>query len=228
MRKKKEKFAFIFTIFIFLTLISFLFDVEILKAVSLIQNSYLTEFFLGITFASSVIIIFFFLTSLFLWQEHKRKWILPLWVTLFISIISSFLLKISIQRLRPFQQGITSLIPVLESASFEIWNYSFPSFQAMMAFAAIPILNKEFPKFKKFWIIFAGLVGFSRIYFGLHFFSDVLVGGLIGYFIGSFIVELERKNKFGEKFYNKMHNNFLKRNPHYIKKKIQAEIKNKE
>ena len=55
---------------------------------------------------------------------------------------------------------------------------------AMVAFAAIPILDKEFSKLKWFWIIFAFLVAFSRIYFEAHFLSDVVFGAFFGYFIG--------------------------------------------
>jgi undecaprenyl-diphosphatase len=185
-------------------LISFIFDAEIVKGVSLIRNFILDDFFLGITFASSEIIIFFFLTSLFLWKEHKRKWILPLWVTLFLSVAVSLVLKFFIRRQRPYQQGIVSILPILEKASHSVWNFSFVSFQAMLAFCAVPILAKEFPKFKYVWIVFAGLVAFSRVYFGLHFMSDVIAGGLIGLIIGWAVIEFENKFKFGEKIYIKI------------------------
>lgn len=185
-------------------LISFIFDTEIVRGISLIRNIILNEFFLGITFVSSEIIVFFFLTSLFLFKERKRKWILPLWFTLFLSVIVSFILKFYVKRQRPFQLDLVSILPVLEKASHNVWNFSFPSFQAMLAFCAVPILSKEFPKFKYIWIIFAGLVAFSRVYFGLHFMSDVIAGGLIGLVLGWFVILLEEKYKFGEKFYKKI------------------------
>ena len=195
----------VFSLFILVVvIISFYFDSEIVQGVSFLRNSTLNDFFLGLTFISSSIIIFFFLTSLFLWKEHKRKWILPLWFTLGISAVIGFILKIIIQRPRPFQLGIVSVLPVLEKASHLTWNFAFPSFHAMLVFCSIPILSKQFPKFKYVWIIFASLVAFSRIYFGLHFMSDIIVGGFIGYLIGIMIVKLEKENKFGEKFYKKI------------------------
>jgi len=200
----KKKRIYIGILFVFLIFISLYFDSEIVKGISLIRNSFFNEFFLGLTFISSSIIIFFFLTSLFLWKEHKRKWILPLWFTLGISVLVSFLLKFFIKRPRPFQIGIVSVLPVLEKASYLIWNFSFPSFHAMLVFCALPILSKEFPKFKYIWIFFASLIAFSRIYFGLHFLSDVLVGGLIGYLLGIIIIKVEKKNKFWEKIYKKI------------------------
>jgi len=200
-----KKKAIIILMFIILTIFASLyFDSEIVKAISLIRIDFLNDFFMGITFVSSAVIIFFFLTSLFLWQEHKRKWILPLWFTLGLSVVVSFLLKISVQRQRPFQLGIVSILPILEKSSYLIWNFSLPSFRAMLAFCAIPILSKEFPKFKYIWFIFACLVAFSRVYFGLHFLSDVIVGGLIGYLLGMVVIKLEKENKFWEKVYKKV------------------------
>ena len=187
-------------VFIFVLLaifISLYFDSEIVKGVSLIRNNLLNDFFMGITFISSEIIVFSFLTLLFLWK--KQKLVLPLWVTLGLAVAVSFLLKVVVQRQRPFQLEIVSVLPVLEKASHSIWNFSFPSFQTMLVFCAIPILSKQFPKLKYYWIAFAVLVGFSRIYFGLHFLSDVIAGGLIGYFLGIIILKLEKRYKFGEK-----------------------------
>src|SRR3989338_11601160 len=199
----KKRGMIITGIVLLLALISFYFDSKIIEQISLLRNDYLNDFFLGITFISSEIIIFFFLTSLFLWKEHKRKWILPLWLTLGLSAIISFLLKISIQRLRPFQQNLVSIPEMLLSKSYEIWNFSFPSFQAMLVFCSLPILSKEFPKIKWAWIVFAFLVAFSRVYFGLHFLSDVIVGGILGYLIGALVIKLEKKKKLIKRIFGR-------------------------
>jgi undecaprenyl-diphosphatase len=199
---KKRGFLLIIGIIVLIA-ISFQFDSEIVRAISLLRNNALNEFFMGITFVSSEVIIFFGLTSLFLWKEHKRKWIIPLWATLALSAIIGFLLKLSVQRMRPFQLGIVTT-PLAMQASYTLWNFSFPSFQAMLAFCAIPILSKEFSKIKYVWIAFAVLIAFSRVYFGMHFLSDVIAGGLIGYLLGAVIVKEESENKIGEKIYNRI------------------------
>lgn len=200
----KKRTLLVFGLLIFIILASLYFDSEIVKGISLVRNSFLNNFFMKVTSASSEIIIFLFLTGLFLWKKQKRKWILPLWLTLGLSAVISFLLKILIQRQRPFQLGIVSTLPILEKASHLIWNFSFPSSHAILAFCALPILSKEFPKFKYIWIIFATLVAFSRVYFGLHFLSDVIAGSLIGYVIGMIIIKLEKEEKFSEKIYKKI------------------------
>ena len=182
---KKRGLAFLWTFFAVIIFLSFYFDSQIVKAFSLIRNSILTDFFMGITFVSSILIVFLFLTLLFI-KENKRKWILPLWLSLFLSVVISFLLKVAIQRPRPYVAGLVSIIGDLAKNSHLVWDFSFPSFQAMMVFAAVPFLSKEFPKLKYVWIVFACLVALSRVYLGVHFFSDVLVGGIIGYLIGFF------------------------------------------
>jgi len=189
--------------FIILIILSLYFDSKIVTGISLIRNNLFDNFFLGITFISSGIIIFFFLTILFFWQKRQRKWIFPLWFTFGLSVLVSFLLKIIIQRQRPFQLGIVSVLSILEKSSHSTWNSSFPSMHALVVFLAFPFISKAFPKFKYVWIIFACLVAFSRVYFGLHFLSDVIAGGLIGYLLGIFVLKLEKKYNFGEKAYEK-------------------------
>lgn len=180
---EKRRVGFIGIILALFTFLSFYFDNEIIRAFSYIRVGFLDDFFLGITFASSLLIIFLFLTAIFL-KKGKRKWILPLWATIAISFVVSFILKVTIQRQRPYQIGIVSALDVLQKGAHIVWDYAFPSMQAVIVFSAVPFLSKEFPKFKYIWIVFASLVALSRVYFGVHFFSDVFVGGIIGYLIG--------------------------------------------
>jgi membrane-associated phospholipid phosphatase len=201
--KKRDLILTWIVVFVVLIVLSFLLDKEISVFLESIRNFVLNDIFLGITFISSEIIIFFFLTSLFLWKERKRAWILPLWLSLLFTALVSFVLKVIIQRQRPFELGIVSTLPLLNQVS-NAWNYSMPSFQAMMVFSALPVLNKEFPRFKYFWILFAMLVAVSRVYLGLHFASDVVVGSMVGLLIGLLIVQIQEKTNFGEKIYKKV------------------------
>lgn len=182
-----RKFVLINAFVIFFLLISFYFDKRMVIFISTLRNALLTDLFTGIAFVSSILIVFIFLTLLFV-KERRRKWILPLWVTLVVDVVISFLLKLATQRLRPFEFGLVPLVQGIEETS-RVLNSSFPSFQAMMVFSAIPFLSKEFPKFKYVWIIFACLVAFSRVYLGMHFLSDVIAGGLIGYIAGYLIMK---------------------------------------
>lgn len=210
MNTKNKKAVLISGLIFFLFVLSLYFDGYIAHGISYLKNNFLNEFFIGLTFTSSEIIIFFFLTSLFLWSENKRKWILPLWFTLMLSSLVSFILKVVIQRPRPFQCGIIELAPFLIKNSYYIWDFSFPSAQTMLVFSAIPLLLKEFPKFKWIWMVLAGLVAFSRLYFGFHFLSDVIAGAFFGYMIGALVIKTEKENRFWEKIYWRIYDKFVK------------------
>ncbi len=206
---KKNKLMFGLAISIVLSFIIFLNDIVIIKFIESLRNSYLNYVFLSIVFASNTLIIFFFLSVLFLWKENKRKYIFPLWLTMFFSVIVSFLLKILIKRPRPFQQEIVSILQTsfyFIKDNFNTWNFSFPSFKTMLVFAALPLLNKEFRKFRYVWVIFACLVGVSRAYLGVHYLSDVLSGAVIGYLMGYLILLIEEKYKIGLKLIKKSAN----------------------
>ncbi len=63
-------------------------------------------------------------------------------------------------------------------------NPSLPSGHAAIAFSAATILGYRYPKWRIPLYIGAGLVGFSRIYLGRHYTSDVLSGAAIGTAMG--------------------------------------------
>ncbi|MBT4165516.1 phosphatase PAP2 family protein [archaeon] len=194
--KKRDYPLIILLLTTILTLITFIYDSQIIRFIQPLHNAKLDYIFNSVAYASNILIIFFFLTSLFLWKEHKRRWILPLWLSGVISIAISYILKVSVHRLRPFQkEPIEIFVTILYfmKDNFNTWNFSFPSFQSMFVFSSLPILTKEFPRFKYIWLIFACLVAFSRVYFGAHYLSDVMAGAIIGYLIGYIIVKLEEK-----------------------------------
>lgn len=193
--KKRSKWIYIL---ILLTLVSFFVDKFITKSFLFIRNIPLNNILLFLSYIGDEIIIFFVLTGLFL-AYKKNKWILPLWAVFALSAIVSFILKVITQRTRPFQQALIATLPVLTKMSHFSWNLSFPSFNTMFVFCALPFIRKEFPKLKHIWLVFALLIAFTRVYFGLHFLSDVLAGGLMGYLIGVWIVNLETKKKWFDK-----------------------------
>ena len=207
MKKRHLILAFIVLFLILLSLLSLKFDAEISEFISGIRNKIFDNFFLGVSFGSNLVIIFLFLTTLFFYSERKRRWIMPLWFTISLTFIIGFLLKIAIKRNRPFEEGIVSVPNVLFYEmiyNFNTWNFSFPSLQSMLAFSVLPFMSKEFRKFKYIWMIFAVCIAFSRVYFGLHYMSDVIFGGLIGYLIGYLVLITEEKYQFGMKTMQRM------------------------
>lgn len=96
--------------------------------------------------------------------------------TLLTSTIITTSLKFSIDRDRPFETypDIQKLVGA--------GSPSFPSGHTSEAFATATSLSLAFPK----WYviapayIWAGAAGYSRMYLGVHYPSDVLVGALVG------------------------------------------------
>jgi hypothetical protein len=70
-------------------------------------------------------------------------------------------------------------------------NGSFPSGHSMAAFAVATVVARRYGNHR--WVPYAAyglasLVGFSRLTINVHFLSDVVMGGAIGYSIGRFTV----------------------------------------
>jgi len=191
-------FIALFLIGIFFVL--FKVDIYVVKFIESLRNIFLDYFFIGITFLSKFFVVLFFLISLFLAKKSNRRWIIPLVLTIALSSITGFLIKILIKRPRPFIDGSVSVLSIIfyfMKNNFNTWNFSFPSGDTIFVFCVLPIISKEFKKFRYYWLGFAILVAFSRMYLGVHYLTDVIAGAAMGYLIGSLIVFLEEKYKFG-------------------------------
>ena len=180
----KRKNIKIYTIGIIFRIISFFIDKLVL--VTMRRNS-LMDFALGaVSHFGSVVIVLIVMTSLFLWQERKKEWIPVLWASFIVSSIVCLIIKAIVARPRPED------VPIFQAIASTV--YSFPSLHTTASFTAIPILDKEFPKLKWFWILFAVFVAFSRVYLNVHYLSDVVAGALLGFGIAHWFVYLEREH----------------------------------
>ena len=181
----KDKMNLVISMF-FLA-ISFLLDKIVISLVNTIQYPILFTLFYCITLLGEtyifIWIVLFIAIALIINNHTIKKFI----ITLAVSAISEIILKTIINRPRPFE--------ALQINSTIITNMSsFPSGHAMMFFAMIPILSQKFPKIKiGVWIV-AILVALSRIYLGVHYFSDVVAGAIFGYYIGMIILQVGEKN----------------------------------
>jgi undecaprenyl-diphosphatase len=100
-------------------------------------------------------------------------------VAVIISVLTFTAVKNLTGRPRPFEswQGLTCLMAAPD-------KFSFPSGHAMTAFAAWATLSTAIPELTIPYLLAAVLIGLSRIFLGLHYPTDVLVGSLLGSGIG--------------------------------------------
>jgi len=165
---------------------SFLFDKLFVNIIIAIQQPLLLKFFYTITLLGEIYI--FILIALILTAALiiYRRPITAFWLTLATSAIMEVILKTIINRPRPFVTMHLQTSIITEMSSF-------PSGHAMMFFSIIPIISKNFPKMKTTLWIVAILVGFSRIYLQVHYFSDVIWGAFLGYGIGWICMKIGEK-----------------------------------
>ena len=109
-------------------------------------------------------------------KQTRKVGVMSLTALAFSVLIDNVILKNLIGRTRPYEvvNGLTSLVGIQN-------DYSFPSGHTGSSFAAAIVMFRALPK--KYGVpalILAFLIGFSRLYVGVHYPSDVICGALIG------------------------------------------------
>ncbi|RMG60977.1 MAG: phosphatase PAP2 family protein, partial [Calditrichaeota bacterium] len=71
-------------------------------------------------------------------------------------------------------------------------RWGFPSSHAANAAAAGTVLARMFPRWRWAFALLAGLIGFTRIYVGVHYPGDVAAGFLLGWAVGLLLWQMTR------------------------------------
>jgi undecaprenyl-diphosphatase len=155
-------------------------DTRIENLLFAFRDAGMVKVFLWITLLGKPQTVFLFtvITAMILWFKKMKFYIMPLLVTITGSVIFTYLSKIAFHRVRP------------DVAVYAENSFSFPSGHATIAVAFYGFLMYLFIHTTKQWgkkvnIFFAGLlliiaIGFSRLYLGVHYLSDVWAGYLVG------------------------------------------------
>ena len=186
----KRNDIWILMIGILLFIISYNFDSQVNMFFENFQLPFIHDIFNFITNFWFAVLVMLIVPSFAFYQKNKKMLYLS-WLTFFIAVILAFVIKLIVLRQRPTE--------ALTYPWINIINYSFPSMHAMVVFALLPLLVKHLPKQKYFWIGFSFLIGFTRVYLGFHFLSDVVFGALFGYLIGFYLLELYEKKRLWTK-----------------------------
>lgn len=145
------------------------------------------------------------IVTLILWlglivKGGKKGRIAALLVILVVGLsdlLSSQVIKSIVGRVRPC--NVLSDVHLLVGCGGS-GSYSFPSSHAANIFAAASFLGYKYKRFMPVILSIAALVGFSRIYVGVHYPLDVLGGAILGALCAAiFLVIEERTTRFIEK-----------------------------
>ena len=160
------------------------FDLMLYSNLTALQTPWLNSMFTSITFMGSL--IFWVLIASMLWISKDKKLSTYLFLGLVIDTIVILFLKFGIGRPRP------------EITVFSEIGPSFPSAHTSRAFLGASIIKH----YREILIVIAILVAFSRLYLGVHYFSDVVFGAMNGILISIVVLQLPEKKL--EKYINKI------------------------
>ena len=115
--------------------------------------------------------------------------------------VSSHMLKPFFERVRPCNvvQNVNILVNCTHS-------YSMPSSHAVNNFAVAVFFSRLFPKLKIILFTVATIVALSRPIVGVHYFSDIFIGAIIGSIIGYLLslAAIKMDDYFEQKLNNKI------------------------
>lgn len=120
---------------------------------------------------------------LLLFKPTRKAGLIALIAMLFGALMTNVILKLLFSRPRPFwDQDSIYYTWWVEAGSLAQGGYSFPSGHATNAMAFSGALFYAFKK-RTSWLhlLIALLMGFTRIYFMVHFATDVLAGFVVGF-----------------------------------------------
>lgn len=102
------------------------------------------------------------------------------------DVVAAQLIKPYIGRIRPSHTMVDSINLLVKKGG----KWSFPSNHASNTMALAVIISYFWPKVRYWFIVLSLLIGFTRIYVGVHYPLDVLGGWILGYSVAWFVLSI--------------------------------------
>jgi len=128
--------------------------------------------------------LFMSLIVIVLWIKGEKNPAIYLALGLIVDAILVSDLKIMIHRPRPYE-----VLPIMPLELAENLR-SLPSGHTATAFLSAMILSRFYSKYLVVFFLIAASIGFSRVYIGVHYPLDVIVGAITGCLLGIIMVDL--------------------------------------
>ncbi|AXY01995.1 phosphatase PAP2 family protein [Vibrio alfacsensis] len=126
--------------------------------------------------------------GLLAWLLDKQHGQWFLWVGLVafaMELPIYWVLKNSVKRRRP--KELSEHLPAFITPSD---RYSLPSGHTAAGFVMASVIHHFYPELGAFAFLWASLIGLSRILLGVHFFTDIIVGAVLGSLCASFAIDI--------------------------------------
>lgn len=115
-------------------------------------------------------------------KRYRYVGILTLCALAASGIVGNIFLKNLVERPRPFME--LDLVILISKPE----GFSFPSGHTFASFAAAGVIAHYLRRWTWPVFILASVIGFSRVYVGVHYPTDVLVGGIFGFLVAKLVM----------------------------------------
>ena len=119
-------------------------------------------------------------------KRGKITLVLLIFALALTDSICAQLLKPFFERIRPSHLDLDGL----QLLVFKGGKWSMPSNHAANIFTFAVILSYFYEKYKMPLLLLAYLIAFSRVYVGVHYLGDVIIGSIFGYALGWMVLTL--------------------------------------
>lgn len=152
-------------------------DIKILDFIKIyIQHPVLNDVLYFLTWIGNKGAVWILISIALLYKRENRKTGITVLIALLLGfILGDIILKPLIGRVRPFIK-----YDYITTSVQNLGIYSFPSGHTTSSFAAVTAVLINNKKIGRFLILIASGIAFSRLYFMVHYSSDILGGIVLG------------------------------------------------
>lgn len=165
-------------------------DTSVFRAINAVHFAVANYLMFLVSLLGELAIIWFFFGALILYKNKKDG--KKIFILMTLAIIATVLINHTVISYFIFRERPYLALSGVYQLGKQWTDSSFPSGHVSSAMAATVVLGQYYKKYLPYMIVFVLLTMLSRIYLGMHYPSDVIVGVLVGLFSGYGILYLHK------------------------------------